>query len=131
LNKVKTILADRQRRRASAMHPLSSVPLDAEDVLALRVAGLTHAVASPAEQRSAAERAVDAALVPSTLPDALADSLEGLLREQELHLLARRWEERGKARGVMWEEAARELRRVLKQDAPFGAGLPHASSHGP
>jgi hypothetical protein len=117
VNKAEAILADRRRRRASAMRPLSHVPLAAEDVLALRVAGLTHALEGPEVRRSEAERAVDAALVPSTLPDALADALEGLLREQELHMLARRWEERGKARGVMWEEAARELRRALKHDA--------------
>jgi hypothetical protein len=119
MNEARTILADRRRRRASAMRPLSRVPLAPEDVLALRVAGLARALASPPGERSEPERAVDAALVPSTLPDALADALELLLREQELLMLARRWEERGKARGVMWEEAARELRRMLEQDASF------------
>jgi hypothetical protein len=108
-----SVLADRRRRRADAMRPLSRVPLGPEDVLALRVASLTRALAGPAGGPREAEQAVDAALGPSTLADALADVLEVLLREQELHLLARRWEERGKARGVAWEEAARELRRLL------------------
>lgn len=98
-------LRARRQRLAEALRPLLGPEPDPEHVAALRLAALERALSFPErrpDEVGEIVRKLDAAFLPATLPEALADLLQALRRVRFLQ-------------GAM-QEAALSFYAVLKTD---------------